>query len=78
MIDRSMIGMTRPTSANVVQLGGGPKKPPQDRFAGPINWSCAFCGAVLVQGVSEVYAEHAIPCYRCGEWNRTPYPDEQR
>ena len=52
--------------------------PPHDRFAGPINWSCAFCGAVLVQGVNEVYAEHALACYRCGEWNRTPYPDEQR
>jgi hypothetical protein len=29
MIDRTMIGMTRPTSANAVQLGGRPKKPPR-------------------------------------------------
>ena len=74
-----MTGFLAPNSANAVPRGsGGVKGPPNERFAGPINWSCAHCGTLLVRGVSEPYAEHGLPCYQCGNWNRTPYPDEQR
>lgn len=72
-----MIGINSPAASNHVRLGGTAKGPPNDRFAGPIDWQCAKCGTVLVAGVSEQYAEHALPCFACGQWNRTPYPDEK-
>jgi hypothetical protein len=78
MTDFVMVGISRPTSASAKIDAGGVKGPPQERFAGPINWSCAFCGTLLVQGVSEWYAEHSLQCYRCGKFCRTPYPGEKR
>lgn len=76
--DRVMIGMLRPEGANFIQPTTGVRGPPKPQFAGPVSWSCAFCGTLLVHGVSESYAEHGLPCYQCGEWNRTPYPSEKR
>lgn len=75
--DRTMIGMLKPESANYIPKTGGIKVPP-DRFRGAINWFCAFCGTLLVSHANEQYAEHGLPCYKCGEWNRTPYQDEKR
>ena len=75
---RRMIGMLKPSASDAIPKMGGVKGPPADRFAGPIDWSCAHCGALLVRGVNEMYAEHALPCYACGEFNRTPYPGEKR